>query len=295
VVEQADARPEVVVVTGMSGAGRSTTADALEDLGWFVVDNMPPELLPSLVELAARSQGRVPRVAAVADVRGGDFFEALYEAIELVRAQGTPVRLVYLEADDDSLVRRFESSRRPHPLQGERRIVDGIDAERELLTSLRGSADVLIDTSDLNVHQLRDRVEQVFGDVRTMTMRVTVMSFGYKYGLPADADMVADCRFLPNPHWVTELRMRTGLDPEVAGYVLSQPAAEPFVEQFESTLRLVLEGYQREGKRYALIAIGCTGGKHRSVAITEELSRRLEADAGVTADVTVVHRDVGRE
>ena len=294
-VEQADARPEVVVVTGMSGAGRSTTADALEDLGWFVVDNMPPELLPSLVELAARSQGRVPRVAAVADVRGGDFFEALYEAIELVRAQGTPVRLVYLEADDDSLVRRFESSRRPHPLQGERRIVDGIDAERELLTSLRGSADVLIDTSDLNVHQLRDRVEQVFGDIRTMTMRVTVMSFGYKYGLPADADMVADCRFLPNPHWVTELRMRTGLDPEVAGYVLSQPAAEPFVEQFESTLRLVLEGYQREGKRYALIAIGCTGGKHRSVAITEELSRRLEADAGVTADVTVVHRDVGRE
>jgi len=295
VVEQADARPEVVVVTGMSGAGRSTTADALEDLGWFVVDNMPPELLPSLVELAARSQGRVPRVAAVADVRGGDFFEALYEAIELVRAQGTPVRLVYLEADDDSLVRRFESSRRPHPLQGERRIVDGIDAERELLTSLRGSADVLIDTSDLNVHQLRERVEQVYGDVRTMTMRVTVMSFGYKYGLPADADMVADCRFLPNPHWVTELRMRTGLDPEVAGYVLSQPAAEPFVEQFESTLRLVLEGYQREGKRYALIAIGCTGGKHRSVAITEELSRRLEADAGVTADVTVVHRDVGRE
>ena len=294
-VEQADARPEVVVVTGMSGAGRSTTADALEDLGWFVVDNMPPELLPSLVELAARSQGRVPRVAAVADVRGGDFFEALYEAIELVRAQGTPVRLVYLEADDDSLVRRFESSRRPHPLQGERRIVDGIDAERELLTSLRGSADVLIDTSDLNVHQLRDRVEQVFGDVRTMTMRVTVMSFGYKYGLPADADMVADCRFLPNPHWVPELRMRTGLDPEVADYVLSQPAAEPFVEQFESTLRLVLEGYQREGKRYALIAIGCTGGKHRSVAITEELSRRLEADAGVTADVTVVHRDVGRE
>jgi UPF0042 nucleotide-binding protein len=295
VVEQADARPEVVVVTGMSGAGRSTTADALEDLGWFVVDNMPPELLPSLVELAARSQGRVPRVAAVADVRGGDFFEALYEAIERVRAQGTPVRLVYLEADDDSLVRRFESSRRPHPLQGERRIVDGIDAERELLTSLRGSADVLIDTSDLNVHQLRERVEQVFGDVHTMSMRVTVMSFGYKYGLPADADMVADCRFLPNPHWVPELRMRTGLDPEVADYVLSQPAAEPFVEKFESTLRLVLEGYQREGKRYALIAIGCTGGKHRSVAITEELSRRLEADAGVTADVTVVHRDVGRE
>ena len=294
-VEQADARPEVVVVTGMSGAGRSTTADALEDLGWFVVDNMPPELLPSLVELAARSQGRVPRVAAVADVRGGDFFEALHEAIELVRVQGTPVRLVYLEADDDSLVRRFESSRRPHPLQGERRIVDGIDAERELLTSLRGSADVLIDTSDLNVHQLRARVEQVFGDVHTMTMRVTVMSFGYKYGLPADADMVADCRFLPNPHWVPELRMRTGLDPEVADYVLSQPAAEPFVEQFESTLRLVLEGYQREGKRYALIAIGCTGGKHRSVAITEALSRRLETDAGVTADVTVVHRDVGRE
>jgi RNase adapter protein RapZ len=295
VVEQTDARPEVVVVTGMSGAGRSTAGDALEDLGWFVVDNMPPELLPSLVELASRSQGRVPRIAAVADVRGGDFFVALSEAIEQVRAQGTPVRLVYLEADDDSLVRRFESSRRPHPLQGERRIVDGIAEERSMLVNLHESADVLIDTSDLNVHQLRDRVEQVFAHPDIKTSRVTVMSFGYKYGLPADADMVADCRFLPNPHWVPELRMRTGLDPTVSDYVLAQASAEPFVERFEATLRVVLDGYEREGKRYALLAVGCTGGKHRSVAMAEEIARRLRADDEVSTDVTVVHRDVGRE
>ncbi|MFZ0323168.1 MAG: RNase adapter RapZ [Actinomycetes bacterium] len=279
----------------MSGAGRSTAADALEDLGWFVVDNMPPQLLPSLVELGVRSQGRVPRIAAVTDVRGGDFFEELHEAIARVREQGTTVRLVYLEADDDSLVRRFEGSRRPHPLQADGRIVDGIEAERALLTSLRETADVLVDTSELNVHQLRERIGRLFATVEASGTRVTVMSFGFKYGLPADADMVIDCRFLPNPHWVPELRMRTGLDEQVSQFVLNQPLAEPFVERFEQTLRLVLNGYRNEGKRYALLSVGCTGGKHRSVAVAEELARRLRADPEADVDVTVVHRDVGRE
>ena len=294
-MDERGARPEVVVVTGMSGAGRSTAANALEDLGWFVVDNMPPALLPSLVELADRSAGRVPRVAAVTDVRSGDFFEALRESMDALSASAGPVQLLFLEADDESLVRRFESSRRPHPLQGEGRVVDGIARERALLQDLRGSADVLIDTSELNVHQLRERVEQTFGDREAVGSRVTVMSFGFKYGTPADADMVLDCRFLPNPHWVSELRMRTGLEPAVSEYVLGQPPAGPYLDAVQSALRLALSGYQDEGKRYALVAVGCTGGKHRSVAMAAELSRRLQADPAVTAEVTVVHRDVGRE
>ncbi|MDH4160188.1 MAG: RNase adapter RapZ [Actinomycetota bacterium] len=276
----------------MSGAGRSTAANALEDLGWFVVDNMPPALLPTLVELAGRGGDSVPRIAAVLDARGGGYFTALLGALDEVAAQGSPPRVVFLEADDASLVKRFESSRRPHPLQGEGRLVEGIERERLLLGELRARADLLVDTSDLNVHQLRARIEQAFEGVESLPLRVTVVSFGYKYGVPPDADMVGDCRFLPNPHWIPDLREHTGRDALVSDYVLGQPGAADFLEHFGAALRIVLAGYAREGKRYATVGLGCTGGKHRSVAMAEALAALL---ADSDARVRVVHRDLGRE
>ncbi|MGQ0631441.1 MAG: RNase adapter RapZ [Sporichthyaceae bacterium] len=283
---------ELAIITGMSGAGRSTAANALEDAGWFVVDNLPPALLPTLVELGRRSKGAVPRIAAVVDVRGGAFFDALRGALTELDTTGMKPRIVFLEASDGALVRRFESVRRPHPLQGEGRIVDGIAAERGLLRDLRGSADLVIDTSALNVHQLRHEIDQAFGTDADDAMSVTVMSFGYKYGLPTDADLVVDCRFLPNPHWVPELRPRTGTDPEVSEYVLSRPGATEFLDTYLHLLDLVLAGYRTENKRYATLAVGCTGGKHRSVAITEAIVARLRA-TGITT--RVVHRDMGKE
>jgi UPF0042 nucleotide-binding protein len=284
--------PELVIISGMSGAGRTTAADALEDLGWFVVDNLPPSLLPTLVELAGRSKGAVPRIAAVVDVRGRAFFDSLRDALDELKARGVHPRIVFLEAGDDALVRRFDSVRRPHPLQDEGRVVDGIAQERELLRTLRGEADLVIDTSVLNVHELRAKISAAFGGEREPALRATVMSFGYKYGIPVDADLVADCRFLPNPHWVPDLRPLTGLDPGVSGYVLGQPGAQEFLDRYADLLRLVAEGYRREGKRYVTIAVGCTGGKHRSVTMAEEIARRLRAD-GVEAQI--VHRDMGRE
>jgi len=284
--------PDVVLLTGMSGAGRSTAANALEDLGWFVVDNMPPELLPRMVELAGRGGSDVTKIAAVADVRSGEFFAALQGALLSVRRNGIEPRIVFLEADEDAIVRRFEASRRPHPLQAEGRLVDGINQERELLRELRGSADLLIDTSELNVHQLRRRIEEVFATADTEDLQVTVMSFGFKYGLPVDADLVVDCRFLPNPYWDLKLRPLTGVDKEVADYVLGQPAAQPFLDAYLPALDIVLHGYLEENKRYVTLAVGCTGGKHRSVAMSEEIVRRISGD-GVAA--RVVHRDLGRE
>jgi UPF0042 nucleotide-binding protein len=283
---------EVVLLTGMSGAGRSTAANAFEDLGWFVVDNMPPALLPRMVELAERGKGAVQRIAAVADVRSGEFFSALEDALDSVRLHGITPRMVFLEADEDVIVRRFEASRRPHPLQGDGRLIDGIAKEREQLAAVRERADLLIDKTDLNVHQLRRRIEDSFADEETDGVQVTVMSFGFKYGLPVDADLVADCRFLPNPHWEPELRPLTGQDPDVAAFVLVHPAAEPFLTAYAPALDIVLNGYAQENKRYATIALGCTGGKHRSVAMAEELARRIGA-GGVS--VRVVHRDLGRE
>jgi UPF0042 nucleotide-binding protein len=283
--------PDVVVVTGMSGAGRSTAANALEDLGWFVVDNLPPALLPSLLAESDRTHGP-GRLAAVVDARGGQFFADLTSAIAQLEEAGITPRVLFLEAGDDVLVQRFEGSRRPHPLQGNGRVVDGILAERRLLTDLRERADLLIDTSDLNVHQLRERVEQGFAGESRPDLRVTVMSFGFKHGLPSDADLVVDCRFLPNPHWVAALRPHSGLDPDVAGYVLGQPAAGEFLDAYEASLQVVLSGYAREGKRYALLAVGCTGGRHRSVAMAEELSRRLTRRG---LSVRVEHRDLERE
>ena len=284
--------PDVVLLTGMSGAGRSTAANALEDLGWFVVDNMPPELLPRMVELAGRGGSDVTKIAAVADVRSGEFFAALQDALQAVRRNGIEPRIVFLEADEDAIVRRFEASRRPHPLQAERRLVDGINQEREMLRELRGSADLLIDTSELNVHQLRRRVEEAFASADTEEVQVTVMSFGFKYGLPVDADLVVDCRFLPNPYWDLKLRPLTGVDKDVAEYVLGQPAAQPFLDAYLPALDIVLRGYMEENKRYVTLAVGCTGGKHRSVAMAEEIAGRISGE-GVAA--RVVHRDLGRE
>nr|WP_269204431.1 RNase adapter RapZ [Motilibacter deserti] len=280
------------MVTGMSGAGRSTAANTLEDLGWYVVDNLPPSLLPRLADLASRTAGSVPRMAAVVDVRSLAFSLDLRAALEDLAGVGMTVRTLFLEAADDVLVRRFESVRRPHPLQEGGRILDGIQAERRLLEDVRGDADVVLDTSALNVHQLADAVRRAFDEAASHGVRATVMSFGYKYGLPVDADLVVDCRFLPNPHWVPTLRPQTGQDPDVRDYVLSRPGAREFVDRFSDVLGIVTDGYEREGKHYATLAVGCTGGKHRSVAISEELARRLRA-AG--AEVTVVHRDLGRE
>ncbi len=284
---------ELVVVSGLSGAGRSTAAKCLEDLGWFVVDNLPPSLLSTMVDLGSRSQGAVSKIAVVADVRSRAFSSDLATALADLSRRGVARRVLFLEASDEVLVRRFEGVRRPHPLQDDGRLVDGILRERELLRDLRGEADLVLDTSVLNVHQLRDKVIAAFGDQgRAGALNLTVLSFGFKYGLPVDADLVVDCRFLPNPHWVPELRPQTGQDAAVRDYVLSRPGAEEFQERVEGLLRLTLEGYEREGKRYALLAVGCTGGKHRSVAMTEALAARM---AGPGVDVQVVHRDLGRE
>jgi RNase adapter protein RapZ len=285
--------PEIVIITGMSGAGRSTAAKSLEDLDWFVVDNLPPGLLATMADLAGRVQGAVPRIAAVVDVRSRAFTTDLHSSIAELEARGVHPRVVFLEAGDDSLVRRFESVRRPHPLQGEGRLVDGIAREREVLLEVRGEADLVIDTSDLNVHELRAKMVGFFGDVTGEPMlRATVVSFGYKYGIPVDADLVVDCRFLPNPHWVPELRPLTGRDAAVRDYVIAQRGAKEFLDAYTEVLRLLAKGYEREGKHYVTLAIGCTGGKHRSVTMAEEFAHRLR-DEGL--DVRVAHRDLGRE
>lgn len=282
---------ELVVITGMSGAGRSTTAHALEDLHWYVVDNLPPEMLANLAELSTRPDGP-QNIAAIMDVRAGGYFQDLTSALERLRSENVNYRLVFLEASDEDLVRRFESVRRPHPLQGDGRILDGIAKEREALRELRGQADLIIDTTGLNVHQLQEKVDRVFAHSEHTGLRATILSFGYKYGLPYDADLVVDARFIPNPHWVPELRPETGLAKPVSDYVLSQPGTQDFIERYLALFEVIAEGYRREGKKFVTLAVGCTGGKHRSVAVSEELARRLR-DAGVEA--TTVHRDMGRE
>ncbi len=283
---------ELTVITGLSGAGRSEAAKAFEDMGWFVVDNLPPSLLGTMAELAHRSQGAVGHVAVVVDVRGRAFFSDLRAGLDELRSKGVSRRILFLEANDETLVRRFEHVRRPHPLQGDGRLVDGIERERELLATLRGEADLVVDTSELNVHELRAKVEQAFAGSQGPTLRANVVSFGFKYGLPVDADLVVDCRFLPNPHWDPALRPHTGREPVIRDFVLAQPDARPFLDKYADLLDTLIDGYVREGKRYLTLAVGCTGGKHRSVVMAEELGTRL-AKAG--ADVRVVHRDLGRE
>jgi UPF0042 nucleotide-binding protein len=283
--------PDLAIITGMSGAGRSTAANVLEDLGWFVVDNLPPALLPTLAELGGRSRGDVARMAAVVDVRSRAFFADLTDALAQLAADGSNPRIIFLEASDDALVRRHEAVRRPHPLQGDGRLVDGIAREREMLRDLRADADIVLDTTDLNVHELGSKVLSAF-EQDTAGLHATVMSFGFKYGLPVDADLVADARFLPNPYWVPELRPLTGRDDAVRDYVLAQVGAAEFLDTYERLLDIIGAGYQREGKRYVTVAIGCTGGKHRSVAIAEDLAARMRTHG---VDATVVHRDLGRE
>jgi RNase adapter protein RapZ len=290
--EDAQAKPgELVVVTGMTGAGRSTAAKELEDLGYYVIDNLPPGLIKEVIRLVDESRGRDHPVAVVTDVRSGAFFESLAENLAQ-GASGRHATLVFLEASDEVLVRRQEAARRPHPLQGDGRLLDGLQREREVLAGLRGDADLVIDTTDFNVHQLTDRIASEFGTPLTVTLKVSVVSFGFKYGIPVDTDFMADMRFLPNPHWIPELRPRTGLDREVADYVLGQPGAEDFVQRWVDLIAGVADGYLRQGKRFAQVAIGCTGGKHRSVTVTEEVVRRLQ---GRGIEARAYHRDLGRE
>ncbi|MEZ7857704.1 MAG: RNase adapter RapZ [Aquiluna sp.] len=285
-------KPELLIVTGMSGAGRSTTGNALEDQGWHVIDNLPPQLLFPISDLFSTSSEALTKVAVVTDVRGGQFFADLEQNIQKLKSHDISVRVLFLEANDAALVKRFESVRRPHPLQGEGTVLDGIAAERAQLLTLRETADIVFDTSESNVHELSNRVAEAFAG-QSKGFKVNLMSFGFKYGLPADADMVADARFIANPHWQESLRAKTGNDSEVADYVLSQPGVKDFEESYLATLRVVLAGYRRENKRFATIAIGCTGGKHRSVALTNEIAARLAEDADIR--VAISHRDLGRE
>lgn len=289
-----DAKPpgEVLIVTGMSGAGRTTAANALEDLDWYVVDNLPPQMLRPLLELTEFAGEALPKVAAVVDVRGRDLFRELPAVAQSLRG-GRQLRVLFLDASDEVLVRRFESVRRPHPLQGEGTILDGIRRERERVAIIRESADVIVDTTNLNIHQLATRIVDLFSEDGAARHTVTVMSFGFKYGLPTDVDLVADMRFLPNPFWIPELKAHTGEEKPVRDYVLFQTGAVEFIDAYALALRPVLEGYQRENKRHSVVAVGCTGGKHRSVVTALELADRLADVPGVA--VRVKHRDLGRE
>lgn len=282
---------DVVLVTGMSGAGRSTATRALEDLGWFVVDNLPPTLIGDVVRYVSSKAG-LNKVAVVADVRGGSMFSELRQALMNIRHEGHDLRVVFLEAGDESLVRRYESARRPHPLQKDGDLLESVRHERLLLGDLRAESDLVIDTSTLNVHDLRRAIEASFGDDDHVALRATVMSFGFKYGIPVDADLVADMRFLPNPYWDENLRELTGLDEAVNDAVVSSPEAQTFLSKYADIVSVIEDGYLREGKRFVTIAIGCTGGKHRSVAMSENLAARLVKNG---VEVRVVHRDLGRE
>jgi UPF0042 nucleotide-binding protein len=290
--ESAAPDTDLVVVTGLSGGGRSTVARALENVGFYVVDNLPQALMLDMAQLAFEAGGAARRTAMVLDVRSRAFSTDLAGAIRALRERGFNPKVVFVDADDDVLIRRFESVRRSHPLQGEGRLADGIAAERKLLEEAREQADVIIDTSHLNVNQLRRRAEELFASEDERRLRVTVLSFGFKYGLPPDADFVLDARFLPNPHWVPELREHTGLEEAVSSYVLGQQGAGTLLSSYANLIATTAPGFEREGKRYLTVAVGCTGGKHRSVAIAEELAARLR-DAHLSAHSS--HRDLGRE
>jgi len=282
---------EVLLVTGMSGAGRSTATKALQDLGWYTVDNIPAPLLVQVSQAIAELD-QVSKIAISVDVRSARQLDELNAALAELADSGVTLRILFLKASDEIVVRRYESSRRPHPMQREQNLLDAVSAQRELLAPLRGQADLIIDTSNLNVHELRRAIENAFGDESSLALRISVLSFGFKYGIPVDADLVADMRFLPNPFWEESLREQSGLDVAVSDYVMGQPETEKFLNNYLGLIELVREGYLREGKRFVTIAIGCTGGKHRSVAIAEELVKRLVES---NIETRVVHRDLGRE
>ncbi len=284
---------DVVLVTGLSGAGRGTAAKVLEDLGWYVADNLPPELITRMVDLGLAAGSRITQLAVVMDARSKGFTGDLDSVRMELATRGIAPQVLFLEASDDILVRRYEQNRRSHPLQAGLTLAEGIAAERVMLAPVRAVADLVIDTSSLPVPALRASIEQAFGSETVAETSVTVESFGFKYGLPMDADMVMDVRFLPNPHWVDDLRPHTGQHPAVRDYVLGQPGAEKFLDTYHDLLGLVIEGYRREGKRYMTVAIGCTGGKHRSVAIAEALAARLQTNGRLS--VRALHRDLGRE
>ena len=284
---------ELLVVTGMSGAGRSTVGNALEDLGWYVVDNLPPQMLGPIADLFSLAKTPLPKLAVVINARGGEYFGELSDYLASLRASSVNLRLLFLEATDAALIKRFESVRRPHPLQGDGTISDGILLERNRLVYLREQADVIIDTSDLNIHELSTKISDSFSLDLSRRLRVTVVSFGFKYGIPTDADHIADVRFLPNPFWDESLRPFNGEDDPVSEFVLGQPGAMEFIGHYVAALAPVVRGYMNENKRYATIAVGCTGGKHRSVAIARVIADRLSMidDVGVH----VKHRDLGKE
>jgi len=286
---------EVVVITGMSGAGRSTVAHSMEDSGWYVIDNLPPSLLTSVLDMTERTSDSI---AVVIDVRGRQFFDDLNRSLAELVERGVSRKIIFVDASDGVLITRFESSRRPHPLQGNDRIVDGIEREREKLRELRQGADLVVDTSQLNIHQLERKIKELFQSGSLAALKVNVLSFGYKFGIPADADLVMDCRFIPNPHWQPELRPKNGLDKEVSDAVLGANAVPEFLDRYVALFDSIARGYLHEGKKFLTLAIGCTGGKHRSVAVAEELAKRLNGleisrDASVSAHA--IHRDLGRE
>ncbi|WKV16719.1 RNase adapter RapZ [Janibacter limosus] len=295
--EPGDPGPEIVVVTGMSGAGRSTVGKVMEDRGWYVIDNLPISLLPDLLHISAEREGKlvgdspVKRIGIVLNVRARGF-DTLAESIRLLTERGWRTHLIFLDATNEALVRRFESVRRPHPLRGTGRLLDAIVREREVLADLRATAESVVDTSGLNVHQLSRKVGPLFMTGSDERLRLAVLSFGFKYGVPLDADFVFDMRFLPNPFWVPELRPHTGRETRVADFVLSQPGAREFIDGVETLMDPVIAGYLRENRRYVTLAVGCTGGKHRSVAIAEAVAARLSSDEVTTF---VVHRDPGQE
>jgi len=286
---------EILIITGMSGAGRSTVAHSLEDLGWYVVDNLPPALLGNLIELVTTS---VKKVAVVIDVRGRAFFGDLTKSLSDLADQGITRKILFVDAADDALVRRFESTRRPHPLQGSDRILDGISKERDRLREVRDSADLVIDSSALNIHQLEKKIADYFHEDSDSDLRVNVLSFGYKYGIPVDADLVVDCRFISNPHWVPELRPLSGLDKPVSDAVLNSHNVQEFLDRYQALFETMATGFIAEGRKYLTLAIGCTGGKHRSVAVAVELVKRLTKHENLVKykiEAHALHRDLGRE
>ncbi len=292
-VNSSDGPMDVLLVTGLSGAGRGTAAKVLEDLGWYVADNLPPALIRNMVDISLADESRIPRLVIVTDVRSktftGDFADIRRELAE----KDIEPRVLFLDASDQTLIRRFEQVRRRHPLQGGGTLAEGIAAERQILQPIRSTADLVIDTSGLSVAKLRQAIESAFSSVQSGLLTVTVQSFGFKNGILLDADMVLDVRFLPNPYWVPELRAKNGRDREVSDYVLGQPGAVGFLDSYIALLDPVLDGYRREGKLYLTVGIGCTGGQHRSVAMTEELARRLAERPGL--QVRAAHRDLGLE